>query len=72
MGLVLMRRGPTESTAFQVAILIDNRDVIEIGGLQMQQTIESFSTKKLEIMRLLITKGIDIEARFSDGCKSIS
>jgi len=65
-------RGPTGSTALQVAILIDNRDVIEIGGLQMQRIIESFSTNKLEIMRLLITKGIDIEARFSDGCKSIS
>lgn len=48
------------------AVKIDYADVISIGGEEIKRIVESFSTTKLEIMRLLIDNGLEIDVRDSD------
>lgn len=50
----------------QRAVMIDHAEVISIGGEEMKRVVESFSTTKLEIMRLLIDNGIEVDVRDVD------
>lgn len=52
--------------ALRRAVMIDHAEVISMGGEEMQRVVESFSTRKLEIMRLLIDNGIEIDVRDLD------
>lgn len=66
-GVDINTVNPSGATVLEEAIMIDHRDVISSGGVEMIRVIDSFSTTKLKIMRSLIDYGIDIERRSVDG-----
>ena len=68
-GVDINTRDRMGGTVLNSAIMID--EVNYIAGLKMRAHGDSFSTTKLEIMRLLIDNSIDIEARFSDGATAL-
>ncbi len=68
-GVDINTRDRVGGTVLNSAIMID--EVTYIGGVKMRRYSDSFSTTKLEIMRLLIDNSIDIEARLSDGTTAL-
>ena len=47
-------------------ILIDYRDEIMVGDIELKRVVDSLSTAKLEIMKILVEKGVDINGRELD------
>ena len=65
-GIDVCSKSRTGSTMLDVAIMIGNADEKWIGDMKMRRVIEAFSNVKLDIMRLLIDYGIDVNTRDVD------
>jgi len=70
-GIDVNMKGSKGGTVIDAAIRIDHAEVIFIGDMEMQRVVDSFSTTKLDIMRLLIDNGINIDARPVDDGTSL-
>ena len=68
-GVDINTRERVGGTVLISAIMID--EATYLGGMKLRRYGDSFSTTKLEIMRLLIDNSIDIEARLSDGTTAL-
>lgn len=71
-GVDINTREPTGETALNREVMIDHADTISVGGkAKLVRVVESFSTTKLKIMKLLISRGIDINVRLVDGATTL-
>lgn len=70
-GFDINIRDGTGQTALIRAIMIDHVEANSIRGVEMRPDVNSFSTTKLEMMRLLIENGIGIESRSVDGATAM-
>lgn len=70
-GFDINIRDGTGQTALIRAIMIDHAEANPIRGVEMRPDVNSFSTTKLEMMRLLIDNGIGIESRSVDGATAM-
>ena len=68
-GVDINTRDRVGGTMLNSAIMIDETHVI--GEMKLRRYGDSFSTTKLEILKLLIDNSIDIEARLSDGATAL-
>ena len=54
------------------AIMIDHADEIVFGGMRLERVIKAFSKAKLDIIKLLLEHGVDVNIRDVDDCTPLN